>query len=211
MQGGVHPRQSTVEATLDIGDQTKTSADATLIRLWQDKVPKHPPVSLLCLVEKSTNADTRPLIIEFVSTTTSLIPVKPDFFPDASDQFEVQGATEELSGLSLRKLIKKYSGDWPKEISGVIVVEVNGQRQGYQVKLPIAEIVQPVKPRVGQASRLSLTYPAKKWRQGIPESHPYYYQNAAWIWRGLTEHARCLERAGREHQDDALQMGRPEH
>jgi hypothetical protein len=28
-----------------------------------------------------------------------------------------------------------------------------------------------------------------------PESHPYYYQNAAWIWRGFHEHARCLERA----------------
>jgi hypothetical protein len=35
----------------------------------------------------------------------------------------------------------------------------------------------------------------------FPESHPYYYQNAAWIWRGLTEHARCLERAGAEHRD----------
>ena len=37
-----------------------------------------------------------------------------------------------------------------------------------------------------------------------PESHPYYYQNAAWIWRGFHEHARCLERAGTEHDDKAL-------
>lgn len=29
-----------------------------------------------------------------------------------------------------------------------------------------------------------------------PQSHPYYYQNASWIWRGLREHARALERAG---------------
>jgi len=35
----------------------------------------------------------------------------------------------------------------------------------------------------------------------FPESHPYYYQNAAWIWRGLKEHARCLARAGAEHGD----------
>lgn len=34
-----------------------------------------------------------------------------------------------------------------------------------------------------------------------PDSHPYYYQNAAWVWRGLKEHARCLARAGEEHQD----------
>jgi hypothetical protein len=38
----------------------------------------------------------------------------------------------------------------------------------------------------------------------FPESHPYYYQNASWTWRGLHEHARCLERAGREHQDPDL-------
>ncbi len=37
-----------------------------------------------------------------------------------------------------------------------------------------------------------------------PESHPYYYQNAAWAWRGLTEHARCLALAAREHGDAAL-------
>lgn len=27
----------------------------------------------------------------------------------------------------------------------------------------------------------------------FPESHPYYYQNAAWAWRGLVEHARALK------------------
>jgi len=37
-----------------------------------------------------------------------------------------------------------------------------------------------------------------------PESHPYYYQNASWVWRGLREHARGLERAGKELQDADL-------
>ena len=32
--------------------------------------------------------------------------------------------------------------------------------------------------------------------KNTPEAHPYYYQNAAWIWRGLAEHARCLRKAG---------------
>ncbi len=30
-----------------------------------------------------------------------------------------------------------------------------------------------------------------------PETYPFYYQNAAWTWRGLHEHARVLARAGR--------------
>ncbi len=38
----------------------------------------------------------------------------------------------------------------------------------------------------------------------FPESHPYYYQNASWTWRGLREHARCLARAGNDHHNAAL-------
>jgi hypothetical protein len=41
-------------------------------------------------------------------------------------------------------------------------------------------------------------------RNDFPESHPYYYQNAAWIWRGLREHARCLARAAQEKNQPAL-------
>jgi len=43
-------------------------------------------------------------------------------------------------------------------------------------------------------------------RDDYPDSHPYYYQNAVWTWRGLAEHARCLDRAGREHNDPNLQQ-----
>jgi hypothetical protein len=38
----------------------------------------------------------------------------------------------------------------------------------------------------------------------FPESHPYYFQNASWTWRGLQEQARCLNRAGTEHNDEGL-------
>lgn len=41
-------------------------------------------------------------------------------------------------------------------------------------------------------------------RDDFPESHPYYYQNSSWTWRGLHEHARCLARAAAEHEDDKL-------
>ena len=32
-----------------------------------------------------------------------------------------------------------------------------------------------------------------------PQSHPYYFQNATWTWRGVAEHARCLHRVARDH------------
>lgn len=41
-------------------------------------------------------------------------------------------------------------------------------------------------------------------RDDFPESHPYYYQNAVWAWRGLIEQARCLALAGGEQRDAAL-------
>jgi hypothetical protein len=38
----------------------------------------------------------------------------------------------------------------------------------------------------------------------FPESHPYFYQNAVWVWRGLKEHARCLARAAEDFQAEAF-------
>jgi hypothetical protein len=39
----------------------------------------------------------------------------------------------------------------------------------------------------------------------FPQSHPLYYQNSFWIWRGFTEYARCLAKAGRDHNRADLQ------
>ena len=40
----------------------------------------------------------------------------------------------------------------------------------------------------------------------FPQSHPYYFQNATWTWRGLVEHARCLHRVAREHNRHDCQV-----
>lgn len=36
-------------------------------------------------------------------------------------------------------------------------------------------------------------------RDDYPQAHPYYFQNATWTWRGIAEHARCLQRIAQEH------------
>jgi thiol:disulfide interchange protein DsbD len=151
------PGNASVEATLNIGTETEASANAALIRSRREKVPPSAesyPWPASAWWEKSTNNDTRLLIIEGSGTLKA--PWGPedkaDFFPDANDTFEVQGATEMLPARShdfaLRKLVQKFSGDWPKEISGVIVEETgNGQRTGFAVKLPVAD-----KAPVGQTT-----------------------------------------------------------
>ena len=146
------PGSGSVEATLNIGEQTKTSSDAATIESWKSKTPK----ILTNLVarawwEKPANGDTRPLIIEWSAFLKDqpptynirLITEGSDFFPDANNNFEILPATENLSSSPLdvywRKLVKKYEGDWPKEISGVIVTKSGNVRTGLEVKLPVSD------------------------------------------------------------------------
>ncbi len=38
----------------------------------------------------------------------------------------------------------------------------------------------------------------------FPNSHPLYYQNSVWTWRGLAEHSRCLRLAAELSHDEAM-------
>jgi hypothetical protein len=85
--------------------------------------------------------------------------------------------------------------------------------EALQKRLPVLErMIEFVLARYEYSKR---TFPARDRRHGLiwgspeadlgdpendyPNSHPYYFQNATWTWRGLKEHARVLALAGREH------------
>jgi thiol:disulfide interchange protein DsbD len=146
------PGSGNVEATLNIGNEIKNSADAAVIESWNGKVPK--PLTNLVIHawwEKPASDDTRPLIVEWTAFLSNqpptlnarLVTEGADFFPDASDNYEIQPATENLSTSPLdvlwRKVIKKYSGDWPKEISGVLVIPDGVWRGGHEIRLSVSE------------------------------------------------------------------------
>ena len=138
------PGSGDAEATLNVASEPKVSADAAAIELWKKRLP-FPPAHLAVDAswEKPLTEDTRPLILKWFARAS---PSGADFYPEASDQFEIQGATEyppadTMGGLQIRKIVKKYSGDWPKEISGVIVFISGGQRVGYEVSMPVADQV----------------------------------------------------------------------
>ena len=156
------PASADVQATLKVaspGEQIKTFAEsmaadperARVLHLWQHSMPlpqKWIEDEIRAWWEKPTVADTRPLVIEWAGPQRDA-----DFYPDASDHFEIQGATEMFptrsGNVGLRKLVKKYDGDWPKEISGLLVLPhstnspavTNGFRYiiAYEVKLPVSE------------------------------------------------------------------------
>ena len=124
------PAGEEIQGTLKVGAVPASPADAAgdkIIASWQNKIPASDTnFSAQAWWEKSAAGDTRILNLQWPG-----IAAGADFFPDAYDNFEIQGATEKLSmpvgDIRLRKLIKKYSGDWPTEISGIFVTAAGAQ------------------------------------------------------------------------------------
>jgi thiol:disulfide interchange protein DsbD len=142
------PGSEDVQATVNIGDKIERSTNAVIIRSWILKLP-FPESSgdwdASVWWEQTTNTDERLLNIALdwpEKDNKWVAPDTVDFFPNAGNDFEIQGATEKITvpnaDYALRKVVKRFSGDWPKEISGMIVVESNGQREGFEVKLPVS-------------------------------------------------------------------------
>ena len=139
------PADANVAAKINIGSETKTSPETANIDSWKSKTPQTNHFAYRAWWEKPAAGDTRPLIIgnEEKNAAKNIKYVSVDFFPYASDSFEIQAATEVISDYSadlrLRKLVKKFSGDWPKEISGVLVIQDGALRIGVDVKLPVTD------------------------------------------------------------------------
>ena len=134
------PGSTNVEAVLNIGQETKPSPDAALIETWQKKLPvTGENRSALAWWEKPATGDTRPLILEWNSPAATS---EADFYPYGSEQFEVEPATERIPAdapkIELRKQVKKFEGDWPTNISGLLIQKSGTNLLAYNVTLPVA-------------------------------------------------------------------------
>lgn len=150
------PASADVEATLNVGSETKPSADAALLKLWQARTPRADKAfSFKAHWEKKANDDTRPLVIEGTQSGADILPMEQvEFFPFGSDDYEIQGATEKLptsSGFALRKVVKKYS-QWPTNISGIVVIKGNGQTNGFELNEPLRDMAQAAAPAAAPAA-----------------------------------------------------------
>jgi thiol:disulfide interchange protein len=134
------PGSTNIEATLDIGNEIKSSAEAAIIETWKNKVPKlDANLAAYAWWQNPTTKNPRSLAIQLRIPKPETL----DFFPDASDDFEIQPETkftfdEYSNSTILDKLVKKFSGNWPKEISGVLVIN----KESFQTKLPIRDEAQ---------------------------------------------------------------------
>ena len=140
------PASQSVEAKLNIGSENKASADSATIKSWKEKVPTIFTNfnSFYAWWEKPADGDTRPLIIAWRAKSNG---DSGDFFPDAYADFEIQGTTALLpvdppnygGGNKFRKIVKKFSGDWPKQISGVLADGIAPFRVGFETTLSITD------------------------------------------------------------------------
>jgi thiol:disulfide interchange protein DsbD len=133
------PGSADVVANLEIGDATKPSSDAALIGSWTKKLPQSADgLNMRAAWENPGSGDMRPLILEWNAAGS----VKDaDFFPYAAEEFEIQAAVENVSSaadkIRLRKVVKKFEGDWPAKISGVLIQRSDGKPQGFGVELTV--------------------------------------------------------------------------
>ncbi len=121
------PGATNVTATLTVADQSLDSPQAPVIESWRQRVPQPATYwAITAFWEKPANADLRPLIIQgrFIGPPETGPVVITDFFPDASDNFEIQAGTVRMpdatKDFSLEKTVQKFSGPWPAQISGVL-------------------------------------------------------------------------------------------
>ena len=196
------PGSTNVEATLNVGGETKISADAATIESWKSKTPETNNVyQFQAWWEKPAENDTRPLIINYGPTPAAknITFSSVDFFPDASDQFEVQPATETVSAQSayirLRKVVKKYSGDWPRKISGVIVIESGKQRFGYDVNFPIND-----EASAGATAAITSTTPTSH----APLTPPFWQMLLYAFIGGLILESHAVRAAGHRAENPRL-------
>ena len=149
------PGKAEVQATLNVGNETKPSKDADFLHTWQTKVPKSgEALSARAWWENAATGKSRYLLLEWNSPTAAS---EADFFPDASEDFEVQPATERVPAepgkIRLRKEVKKLAGDWPRQISGVLIQQSGPARLAYEVNLPIESSTTAAAANTGPASR----------------------------------------------------------
>jgi thiol:disulfide interchange protein len=126
-------------ATLNIGAETKPSANAALIEQWRKKIPPPAPADAATAHWQSSQivSNSRPVVIEWKGGVASA-----DFYPYADTNFSVDGATEALPGdaatIRLRKTITKNDSGWPNRLTGILVSHADSPHpQAVEVSLAI--------------------------------------------------------------------------
>jgi thiol:disulfide interchange protein DsbD len=132
-----------VAAKLTVGPGGKPTTEAAVIESWKGKLPKSgSDMAAKAAWAGAAEGDSRPLQIEWPPRNAK---ATYDFYPYAGKGFEVAAKTEASSAggkARLKKAVTKYEGDWPAEISGLLVEQTGKESVvAYEVKMPFGTAV----------------------------------------------------------------------
>lgn len=117
------PQKTEIRATLTVGPATQPSPDAARLRAAFEKLPTPlPPNTASASWDGPATGKERILLITWTPPDGA---GAPDFFPAASENFQIATATERLTpnppAVVLRKKVQRLEGEWPNEVSGLLV------------------------------------------------------------------------------------------
>lgn len=153
------PGATNLSAALTVSEKNLATPESVAIESWRKRVPQPAQAwSVTASWEKPADGDTRPLLIQgrFVGAPRQASTAICDFFPDANDNYQIEPVTVKVPDANLdfsfEKSVKKYAGDWPREISGVLVTADSSY--GLSVELPVGDhspaILKPAaSPQIG--------------------------------------------------------------
>jgi thiol:disulfide interchange protein DsbD len=157
------PGSNTVRATLAVGAESKAGADAAFFTEAQRHLPSKQLPGTAMAAWDSPSPSVRPLVVTWSTETTH-----PDFFPYTNALATISNKTDVLSStptnVVLRKFARLEGGQWPTEVSGLLVREENGALAGYDATLSVrnpAGESSPPSAMVGNTSKglgLNLLY-----------------------------------------------------
>ena len=119
--GGCVPGKAELSWKVTVGDKDKSSKDAALIEQWRNRLPQtDATASATARWETIGGSDTRTIIIDWKTANR-----RADFYPYEHQPSDIEGPTELLSAppghLRLRKVVRKYEGQWPDTLVGLLV------------------------------------------------------------------------------------------
>src|SRR6266545_2144733 len=131
------PGKGEVTAVLEVGAKSKPSREIFLFDAWKKKLPRaESSIEAGAWWEKEAGGGgSRPVVLEVALRDAE------DFFPYRAKTFEIQAATEKLPAngdkVRLRKIVKKFEGDWPSQLQGIVLGKEKAG-QAIEVSVPIA-------------------------------------------------------------------------
>jgi len=133
------PGSAQVSGSLKIGEAAIASADSTVLKAWRQRVPSNFAGTVAAHWEEAVSEKIRPVVLEWSATGTG----PADFFPFAFEDFEVQGSVENLKAPSgkirIRKLVKRFEGEWPQQIAGLVVEGAGGSQKAWRASISISD------------------------------------------------------------------------